>query len=369
MFNISVSIATIPPRVRNKNLFKCIDSFLNQSYPINKIYINISSNYKRFDNLTDEEINEIQAYNNKIIISKCKYDSPILKYYGSLDIIDDDEFIFIGDDDQEYNHTLIENMSKILNMNKNAVYQNRYHVVKTGTAGIIHGFVGLILKKKLLNNLHKYYKGEICWIDDQFLSMYFFKENIDIYPTIINDFDDIFLFGNREKLGCGGDLFLSKETRDRKKFIRELEKKFNIFFCDKDDRNGKGEIIRVDWNKLSVEWNKLKINKIIHYVIIDKPTKENYTNLNHLMELYPDFEFNLINNQSYLQYYDDFKIGYCPNNYIDYYSDLLGMKYVKELGGIYINRNYEIKKDNFDIYEIIFNKKKYNINDKLMYYF
>jgi hypothetical protein len=362
MYKINISIATIPVRFRNGNLYKCIDAFLNQTYNINKIYVNISNNYKRFKNFTNDEINKIKNYSDKIIITYSNFDSPILKYIGALDNIKDDEFIFIGDDDQEYKENLIENMVLSLNINTNYVYQNRYHIVKTGTAGIIHGFVGLILQKKLLNNLKNYYYGQECWIDDQFLSMYFFKENIKILPSIINDFDDIYKFGNREKLGSGGDLFLSKETRDRKTFIKDLEKKFNIFFCNKHDRNGKGEIINVNWNKL-------KINKIIHFVIIDNPTKENFNNINNLMELYPDFEFNMINKDSYLKYYDNFKIGYCPTNYIDYYSDLLGMKYVKELGGIYINRNYKINKDSFDIYEILLNKKKYHINNKLMYYF
>lgn len=356
--NISASITTIPPRYKSRDLFKCIDSLLNQSLELTKIYINIPKEYKRFDNFTNKQINKIKKYNSKIKITFYDFDSPLLKYMAPAN---DNEYLFIGDDDQEYNKNLIENMFNSI-FDNSAVYQNRYHTVKTGTAGIIHGFVGLILQKKLLNNIFNYYDGSELWVDDQFMSIYFFKENIKIYPTIINDFDDIYINNAKcEKLGVGGDLCLDPITGKRNKQIRELEKKFNVFFLKKNNPNSKGNLINFNWKN-----NKIK--KIIHYVVLDNFTKEIKNNLETLIKKYSDeFEFNLINKEYYFEKYNMFNLKYIPYNYINFYSDFIGIQFVNNEGGIYINRNYLVD-DNFDIYELLLNNEsKFNKNNCLYY--
>ena len=59
--------------------------------------------------------------------------------------------MFICDDDQEYKSNLIQNM--LNNINKLGVYQNRYNIVKHGSGGIIHGYVGNLIHSSLLENL------------------------------------------------------------------------------------------------------------------------------------------------------------------------------------------------------------------------
>jgi hypothetical protein len=355
---VSVSITTIPPRVKNKHLFKFFDSILEQTIEVNKIYVNLPYNYKRFDNLTEKQINKIKNYSNKIEITFNKIDSPILKYIGALDKIPDDELLFIGDDDQEYHPELLEKM-KMGIFDKSAVYQNRYHIVKTGTAGIIHGFVGLMFKKSLLNDIFNIINfDKDIWIDDQLLSIYFYKRNIPIYPTIINDFDEIYKtlnYNGMEKHGTGGDLSTDNETSNRNKQIKELELEYNIFFINKNNSNGKGKIIDVEKS-----FYEKPIN--IHFIILDKMTKANQQNILNLMEKYPHFNFNLWNSQEYNKYFD---LKLSTDTLLNYYTDKLATIKIKEEGGIYINRNLYITKD-FDLYNYIFNKQNVFINNNII---
>ena len=144
-----------------------------------KIYVNISKDYKRFKNFTDEEIKNIENYNECIEVIINNYDSPLIKHIGIINKHNEkNDFVFIGDDDQEYNYKLLENMRDGI-YNNNDVYQNRYHVVKTGTAGIIHGFVGLMYRVGLLDNFSNEMKlPNKLWVDDQFMNIYFKKTKI-----------------------------------------------------------------------------------------------------------------------------------------------------------------------------------------------
>ena len=78
-----VSVASIPPRIRNGTLFKFIDSMLQQSVEVKKIFVNLPDKFERFDQLTNEELDEIRNYDEKIQITFLDYDSPTLKYIGT----------------------------------------------------------------------------------------------------------------------------------------------------------------------------------------------------------------------------------------------------------------------------------------------
>jgi len=349
--SISVSVATIPPRIRNKDIYKFIDSILGQTINVNMIYINLPFSFERFENLNKKELDELENYNDKIKVTYSKLDSPLLKYTGALKYIDDNEIMFIGDDDQEYKEDLLENMVAGFH-DDNAVYQNRYHIVKKGTAGIIHGFVGLMMKKKVFNNFNKFIVPKKCWIDDQLINIYFYKNNTPILPSPIHDFDDIYkkLRNGMEQIGSGA---LCMMDMPRRKQVRELEIFYNVFFLKKECSDGKGKLKDFDWNIV----NKLKIN--IHYVIFDTITEANKQNIEHLMLKYPNFNFNIWDNSSL-----DENIKLYNYHYLNYYSDTFARTKINEADDdelhIYLNRNMEINK-NFDIYEYI-------LNDEIEFY-
>ena len=356
---MNVSIATIPPRFLDGSLKQSIQGFLNQTEPIKKIYINLPINFKRFDNLTIEDEKEIESYSNKIIITKTDYDSPLLKWVGALKHIDDDEYIFIGDDDQVYKKDLLKNMKNGF-YDDEAVFQNRFHVVKKGTAGIIHGFVGIMIKKKVMNNIDKFNIPQICWIDDQLMSIYFFKNNIKILPSPIHDYDDIYEVLNNHDMEQIGKGALCKMDLPRIKQITELEILYNVFFQNKNSSRGKGKIINIEWKKFLNE----PIN--INFVCLDKPTVENKQNIKNIIKLYPNCNINLWDFEEYKKIYDtELK----TTTLLNYYTDLIGINKCNQKGyNIYINRNFHISND-FNIYNYILNdtKKIYN-NDMLEIY-
>lgn len=364
MKRVSVSFASIPPRIENREIYKFIDSILHQTYPIDKIYINLSSNYIRFRQLEEKELEELKKYSDKIEISFSERDSPILKYIGSLDKIDDDTLLFIGDDDQEYKNDLIENMVKGIFDDK-YVYQNRYHIVKTGTAGIIHGFTGLILKKSLLNNLLKWQIPKYLWCDDQFMSIYFHKQGIKIYPTIINEFDDIYSVLNSsgmEKLGRGGDLSLDKNTNNRDQEILKLELKYDVHFHLKNNHKSKGKVIDLSKEKRK----ELLDNLIFHFVVLDDVTNENKNNFSMLKKLYPTAKYYYWNIKEFEKLFPNKKLF--TSTLLNYYTDELGKKKVQQLGGFYINRNFGIT-NRFDILDYTLSNEKefYNCNILCVY--
>jgi len=345
---LNVSIATIPPRIRNGDIYNAIDGFLNQTLEVNKIFINLPFKFNRFDDLNEEELNKLKNYNKKVQLTFTDYDSPILKYLGCIPHLKDDDLIFVGDDDQVYKEDLLEKMTYGF-YNDECVFQNRYHQVKTGTAGIIHGFVGLMMKKKVLNKLNNFNLPSKLWIDDQLMSIYLYKNNISILPSPIHNFDDIYHkdYLNQQGMEQIGDGALCKMDLPRKKQIRELEIKYNVFFLYKENIKGKGEIIDVDWNKIQKNIN-------IHFVVLDNLTASIKHNVDTLLKLYPNFNFNFWNNKEFQTQYPKVKLY---NSYlINYYSDQLGLTKIRNKEGhhIYINRNFLINKD-FDIYEYILN--------------
>lgn len=344
---MNVSIATIPPRIRNNNIFNCIDGFLNQTIEVNKIFVNLPNKFNRFDNLTEEELLKLKNYNKKVVLTFTNYDSPILKYLGCIPHLKDDDIIFVGDDDQVYKEDLLEKMKDGF-YNDDAVFQNRFHQVKKGTAGIIHGFVGLMMKRKVLNNLNNFVLPPQLWIDDQLLSIYFHKNNISILPSPVHDFDDIYnnKYLNQQGMEQIGDGALCKMDLSRKKQIRELEIKYDVFFLKKDNIKGKGKIKDIKWGELETKLN-------IHFVVLDNLTMSIKKNVDKIIELYPKCNFYFWNNKEFKIKHPNIKL---TNSYlINYHSDNFGLEKIKEQeNAIYINRNLLIK-DDFDLYEFLLN--------------
>lgn len=175
-------------------LKKCIDSLLTQTYPIDVIYIAIPKKYKRFDHeLPDSVLPSwlTTTQNPKLKLLRSADDfGPISKYlcfaeyYNSSSFLDD-PYVFVGDDDQVYKSNLIEKMLwQMPSNNYNGVIQNRYEIVRFGSGGIIHGFVGLLIRASCLKNLPSFPKNASSFfINDQVMSIYCEYYNIPIIPS------------------------------------------------------------------------------------------------------------------------------------------------------------------------------------------
>lgn len=349
---MNISIATIPPRFNS--LLKSLRAFLNQTLEIKKIYVNLPEDFKRFENFTPEQEEEIKAISNKIVITKTPYDSPALKYLGCLPYVDKEDFIFVGDDDQEYHPELLEKMKEGI-YNEGAVYQNRYHIVKHGTAGIIHGFVGLMLKAKLLSNIKTFDLPKTCWVDDQLFSIYFHKNNIPILPSPVNDFDEIYSKTSSYGTEQIGDGALCKMDLPRKKQIKELELMYNVFFLKKNHHLSKGKIKDVIYKNIQFP--------TIHLVILDKPTKENKKNMKMLIEKYPHFNYCFWDFKAFEKDHPEIELKTITQ--LNYWANKFGLEKIREDKGeaIYINRNLLIDKD-FDLWEYLLNDENIFTNEK-----
>jgi hypothetical protein len=339
MTDVIVSIATIPVRVQNGCLARCIKALLNQSIEVKKIYVNVPYIYKRFGSLSDHLIEYIKRLSDKVEVLQHKVDSPIIKYFGAIHHCeqgDKNDYVFVGDDDQEYHPLLLEKMREGI-YDSMYVYQNRYHIVKHGTGGIIHGFVGLMFQARLL-------KGEMeilesfrnTWIDDQVMSMLFAQWEIPIVPSPVNDFDDIYLTLNSkgmEQLGMGGDLALSKETSDRAKQINKLEKDCGCHFVMKNHPSSKGECFHLFDLAPSV----------IHLVKFNKMTDENWKRYETIFELCKRLPVTL--NVVTLDDIESLYIEIVNDSTLEFLEDVHAIKLLDSQQGLYLSLKHDITED------------------------
>jgi glycosyl transferase family 25 len=267
--SIVASLTSIPSRFDKCKLV--IDSLINQ---VEHIYLNLCSEYKRFSGtFTNDNIplyfSKEEPYKSKLTITFGKDYGPATKYLGSLEYISKlselskSQWIFFCDDDQEYHPNLINKM--LNNVSKIGVYQNRYNIVKTGSGGIIHGYVGNLMHISLLNELPNFDLPDIAkYVDDQWMSIYCKMQKINIYPSGIELYSDIFsiLENGYEKIGT--DSLAGLYNRDTK--IKELESHYNVKFI----QNGDIVIydnINLSSNSSSKSSSNFNINKYIDKVI------------------------------------------------------------------------------------------------------
>jgi len=241
--SVVASLTSIPSRFDNCKL--TIDSIIDQ---VDHIYLNLCNKYSRFEDITIDDItNRIpsifltEPYKSKLTIIFGNDYGPATKYLGALEHISNSQWIFFCDDDQEYHHNLINRMKNnmvktnlLQNINTNSkfcIYQNRYNIVKNGSGGIIHGYVGNLIYRSLLNELPLFDLQDIAkLVDDQWMSIYCYLQNINIYPSGIEEYSDIFsiLENGYEKIGK--DSLAGLYNRETK--IKELESYYGIKFIE-----------------------------------------------------------------------------------------------------------------------------------------
>ena len=222
--NVVASLTTIPSRI-NTSCKNAIDSLLPQ---VDHIYLSIAHFYKRFSKEIEiPSFFKEEPYRSKVTVIIGEDKGPATKYLGSLDFIKN-TWVFYCDDDQEYSNHLVPKMLQCVDSLN--VYQNRYSIIQnTSSGGFIHGYVGNLVNIECLRNLKTFPLPECAYhVDDQWMSLYYFFNNITVKPTGIEQYSDIYtsLHNNHELIGT--DSLASLGTRDDR--VAQLANYFNVTF-------------------------------------------------------------------------------------------------------------------------------------------
>lgn len=213
---------TIPPR-----FYRCKATIRALLHQVDHIYISISSYYERFGSVVLPDFSIEDEFKGKVTVVESNDYGPATKYLGALSKISDTQWIVFCDDDQIYKGNVVDKMKE--SIFELGAYQNNYHSVKNGSGGIIHGFVGNMFHRSLLNNLSSF-ELPACsrFVDDQWMSIYCFLNKISIYPTNINSFSDLLaVLSNGHEL-IGEASLAGLGNRDEK--VLALANHFNVVF-------------------------------------------------------------------------------------------------------------------------------------------
>tara|TARA_B110000285_G_C14930189_1_gene516952 strand:- start:49 stop:813 length:765 start_codon:yes stop_codon:yes gene_type:complete len=108
---IVVSMTTIPERITSHKIHKTINSILEQSYPVERFYINIP--YKTMKNkpYPEDMIDTLIQQYPSVIFNRVENDlGPITKLVPTLSHVHVGEWIALIDDDTVYNKDMITNL-------------------------------------------------------------------------------------------------------------------------------------------------------------------------------------------------------------------------------------------------------------------
>jgi len=223
-FMTVASLTSIPPREAECRL--AIDSLLHQ---VDHIYLALSTSYRRFGNYAPPAYLQEEPYASKVTVCIGEDFGPASKYIGTTP--PDNTWVFVCDDDQEYAPNLISRMKS--NLRAIGVYQNHYHSIKEKTSGgMVHGYVGNLVHSSVLKGLRSFPLPECArFVDDQWVSMYCQINNVPVFPTEVEHYEEIFKVteNGHEKLGT--ESLSGLNTRADK--VCELENYFGVSFLDK----------------------------------------------------------------------------------------------------------------------------------------
>ena len=260
------SIATIPNRVNNGDLKKCVDGLLAQTCPLDRIFVTIPHKYRRFEPLkTLPEWLMQEPYNEKVRLIRPSEDpGPIAKYLCVAEYIADSEYkdayVFVGDDDQIYHNTLVARMvAAIPSQDFEGVIQNRHEIVKYGSGGIIHGFVGLLVKASALRALPTFplYDSGFM-IDDQVMSIYFAHYGVPMIPSGVIQFQDIYAVledGHERGVRVPEALHMAG---NRDHMVQQVQKDYSTTFAYGGD-------IKVKWKYINIPKGFVECRNLIAY--------------------------------------------------------------------------------------------------------
>jgi len=177
---IYVSLSTIPQRI--KNIKHSVDSLLKQRKQPDKIFINISNKYKRFDEIIDD--NQIPKFSdNRVEVTRCEDCGPGTKLLGSLHKLDKNSLLILADDDHIYEDYMIEKFYYFYSRGPNNAYS--FYVHPLGNFGVGQGADGFAINTNHLEGIKVFYEKivkdykELFLYDDLWISyfLYFFRKN------------------------------------------------------------------------------------------------------------------------------------------------------------------------------------------------
>lgn len=221
---VVASLTTIPSRIDKE----CRVTLMSLMPQVERIYLNVSTEYKRFGSFKVPRYLAEPPFKEKVKIVIGPDYGPISKYLGSLDHISSDRWIFFCDDDQEYHPDIIKKMLE--NVSGIGVYQNRSDIIAEDTSGgLIHGYVGNLVHRSLLDNLKTFtFPDAGRYADDQVMSIYYHFNNILISRTQLQEYEDIFKTLQYEHEKVGKNSLAELGNRDKK--VRELERYYRVKF-------------------------------------------------------------------------------------------------------------------------------------------
>jgi hypothetical protein len=228
-FKCVASLTTIPSRIENECKL-AIDSLLHQ---VDHIYLSVASNYRRFgkyDKIPSYFTEE--PYKNNVTLVIGEDYGPASKYIGAVECIPKNIWVFCCDDDQEYKEDIIEKIKS--SMHSMGIYQNHYRYIQHKTSGgLIHGYVGNLIHQSVLEKLKVFEMPEVArYVDDQWVSIFTVFHSIQIFPTPLEHYQDIFkVLSNGFEKNNAPDSLSALNNRNEK--IKELEQFFNVQFTDK----------------------------------------------------------------------------------------------------------------------------------------
>ncbi len=225
-FKTVASLTTIPSRIPHE-CRATLDSLIGQ---VDQIYLSIANTYKRFGDVpTLPEFLQEEPYKSAVTVIRGEDYGPATKYLGALAVIPANSWIFICDDDQEYSANLLERMSRVVD--SVAIYQNHYRSILTKTSGgLIHGYVGNLIHESLLRDLPSFPLPPCAYfVDDQWMSIYCYKQCIEIHATNIESYSEIFKVLDNHHEKWGSNSLSGLHNRDEK--VKELCEFFKVRFC------------------------------------------------------------------------------------------------------------------------------------------
>jgi len=181
---IYASFTTIPERL--ENLEPTIKSLVNQSYPIEKIFVNIPYGKSKRSGKKYYVPKYLSKY-KQVEVTRGKDLGPGTKILGSLHKIPQDGYVLVVDDDMIYKKKHLKHLVENFNTKK----YDAIGFSHSGSGGVC-GLTGFLIKRNILNNLFNYFKQlpSICYyVDDVWITEYIFKNNYKLKSYFSSVFD------------------------------------------------------------------------------------------------------------------------------------------------------------------------------------
>lgn len=178
---VYASLTTIPERAENTE--RVIQGLLNQTYPIEKIFLNIPNGiFKRTGNLYYvPEWTKKKEYEDKLVVTRGLDYGPATKLLGSLTLIPQDGYVYVVDDDTVHSKNHLKDLISEMNPNTDVV-SNRVCEINSYICGV----TGYVIKRNILNDIFNYYyKVPISCrtVDDVWISEYLKSKDASLKKT------------------------------------------------------------------------------------------------------------------------------------------------------------------------------------------